>query len=201
MFLYAVSGVDGAGKSTFASAIVEHLFIEAPKLSVCRLWLRYMPRQNVPSTAQSTVSSEHRGHPLKHALRHAGLRSVWVSTNAFLYRRQLLWQLAAAQQSQVIIADRFVLDFLVDQVAGGMLDIKKSAAVAAGLPKADIEIHLDLDDDELLRRLKPGDNGHRVVAQAVHYRQVAQRLGVPSLNSREPAAVQCAVDSILARAA
>jgi thymidylate kinase len=200
MFLYAISGVDGSGKSTFASEIVDRLSVEAPQLSVSRLWLRYMPRQSAANTVQSTVSLQHRGHPVKRALRGMGLKSVWVTTNASLYRKQLRWQLTAADAIHVIIADRFVLDFLVDQVAAGMLDVNKVNAVAANLPSADIEIHLNTDDQELLRRLKPGDDEGRVLRQAKHYREVARVLGVPSVDSRQPNAVRRAADSILAGA-
>jgi thymidylate kinase len=200
MFLYAISGVDGSGKSTFACEIVDRLCVEAPQLSVYRLWLRYIPRRGAASTVRSTVSANHRGHPVKRALRGVGLKSVWVTTNASLYRKQLRWQLAAVQATDVIIADRFVLDFLVDQVAAGMLHVNKVNAVAANLPNADVEIHLDADDQELLRRLKPGDDEDRVLRQATYYRQVASALGMPSLDSREPDAVRQAADSILASA-
>ena len=136
---------------------------------------------------------------MKRVLRAVGLRTVWVTANASLYRKQLRWQLAAVQATHVIIADRFVLDFLVDQVAAGMLDLNKVAAVAADLPRADVEIHLDTDDQELIRRLKPGDDVDRVLLQARHYRDVARRLGMPTLDCREPNAVRQATDLILAR--
>jgi thymidylate kinase len=110
----------------------------------------------------------------------------------------LSWQLAAAQSAHVIIADRFVLDFIVDQIAAGMLDVNDAPALAADLPPADVAIHLDVDNEELLRRLKPGDDGDRVLTQAMRYRQVARTLGVSAVDGREPSAVCRAIESILA---
>jgi thymidylate kinase len=197
MFLYAISGVDGSGKSTFASEIVGRLSVEAPELSVCQLWLRYTPRQTGGSTVQSTVSVQHRGHPAKRALRSIGLRSLWVTANACIYRRQLLWQLAAVQ-AHVIIADRFVLDFIVDQVVAGMLDVEDVASAMRRLPKPDAAVQLDVDDQELRRRLKPGDDGDRVLANADCYRTVARALSIPVVDSRQTNSVSDAIDAIFA---
>lgn len=197
MFVFALSGVDGSGKSTFADSLVRALAKEAPQLSVTRLWLRYVPRRTAPGVVQSTVSAAHRGHPLKRALRSAGLGPIWLGANAALYRRQLQWQLGAAHGSDVVIADRFVVDFLVDQLAAGTLRPDAVAGVASRLPQADSAVLLEVEDAELRRRLKPGDDAARVLRQAHRYRDVASRLAVPTVDGRDPSSVTSAVDAIL----
>ncbi|MFN2537283.1 MAG: hypothetical protein ABR549_03905 [Mycobacteriales bacterium] len=198
MFLLALSGVDGSGKSTFASALVDQLRRDAPDLAVARLWLRYSPRRTAPGALSSTVSAEHRGHPLKRSMLRLGLAPAWVRSNAALYRRQLQWQLGAAHGLDIVVADRFVLDFLVDQLASGALRVGDAAAVAATLPGADTAVQLDVDDDELVRRLKPGDDADRVLVQAGRYRQLAAALGIPALDTRDPEAVRGTVERVLA---
>ncbi len=200
MFLCAISGVDGSGKSTFAGRVIDRLESEAPDLAVARLWLRYAPKQLPAGTVSSTVSSSHRGHPVKRVLRRSGLSPVWVRANTALYRRQLSWQLGAAQHLDVVIADRFVLDFVVDQLAAGLLKVDQVAAAASRLPTADLAVHLDVEDDELLRRLKPGDDGDRVIGQAARYRDAAQRLGMRRLDGRRDDDLDVVVTSIVTAA-
>jgi len=197
MFLFALSGVDGSGKSTFADQLVRSLAQEDPQVSVTRLWLRYSPRRTRPGGLQSTVSAEHKGHPAKRLLRRSGLATMWIGANTALYKRQLEWQLGAAHSADVVVADRFVLDFLVDQVAAGMLAIGAVPPVAARLPQAHSAVQLDVEDAELTRRLKPGDDGARVLQQAWRYREVARLLGVPAVDGRDPSALSSAVGIIL----
>ncbi len=198
MFVFALSGVDGSGKSTFADSLLTGLVTQQPDLAVTRLWLRYAPRRTAPGAVRSTVSSTHRGHPAKRVLRRSGLAPVWVKANAAVYRRQLEWQLGAAHAADVVVADRFVLDFLVDQLASGMLRPEGAAALASTLPSADLAVQLDVEDDELRRRLKPGDDADRVLAQAQRYRQLAGVLGVPALDGRDPQVLRSTVDEIVA---
>lgn len=197
MFLFALSGVDGSGKSTFADSLVRSLSRQAPEVSVTRLWLRYSPRRTAPGTVQSTVSAEHKGHPLKRVLRRSGLAPVWLSVNTALYNRQLEWQLGAAHSADVVIADRFVLDFLVDQLAAGVLSPGGAPSVAARLPRADRAVQLDVDDDELTRRLKPGDDATRVLQQARRYRDLARLLEIAAVDGRDTVALSSITDAIL----
>lgn len=198
MFLFALSGVDGSGKSTFASVLASELAVLSPDLAVTRLWLRYSPRRSAPGVVSSTVSAKHHGHPLKHGLRRAGLSSAWIWLNTSVYRRQLEWQLGAAHNLDVVVADRFVLDFLVDQVSAGLLDSSRAAAVAKSLPAPDSAVHLDVDDAELLRRLKPGDDPMRLLRHAALYRELAGVLGVPQLDGRDSDSPARAATMILA---
>ncbi len=197
MFLLALSGVDGSGKSTFADSLVRSLSTQAPEVSVTRLWLRYSPRRSAPGSMQSTVSTEHKGHPLKRALRRSGLGPVWLNVNTALYKRQLEWQLGAAHSADVVVADRFVLDFLVDQFAAGVLSPDGASSIAARLPKADKAVQLDVDDDELTRRLKPGDDSARMLQQARRYREVARLLEIPAVDGRDERALSSLTDAIL----
>jgi thymidylate kinase len=179
MYVCSVSGVDGSGKSTAAGVLAAEIQRLAPEVRVATLWLRYAPRGS--GGRGSTVSSQHTGHWTKKAARRIGLRAAWVAANASVYERQLSWQLGSVQHSDILIADRFVLDFLVDQVAGGMLRVSEIEAVARRLPAPDLAIHLDAGSSVLSSRLKPGDDLARVLTFADHYRIVAPRLGALTL--------------------
>jgi thymidylate kinase len=186
VILCALSGVDGAGKSTFADAIEAEL--RSRDVRAARLWLRYNPRPDAGG-AQSTVSEGHRGHPLKHLARRGGLRRVWVAANIARYRHQLRLQLAGARDLDVVVADRYVVDFFADLAAASMVKVDEMGRLVGRLPSAELTLVLDADDDELIRRTKSGDEVERVVSRAALYRRIARATGALLIDTRSPDAL------------
>src|SRR4051794_35682873 len=118
MYFLSISGPDGAGKSTLARAISMKLRTSHPNVDINYLWLRWNPRaqSGSPALVSSTVDPRHRGHVAKRFLRRLGMKRLWVALATNSYRRQLRLQLASVHADSILIADRYVLDFVADLV-------------------------------------------------------------------------------------
>jgi thymidylate kinase len=192
----ALCGVDGSGKSTFANRVETQLATTRPDLRLARLWLRWDPRRGSGSAPASTVSSGHRGHPAKRALAQVGLGPLWAHLAIRSYRDQLGAQYSAAQGYDLVLADRHVVDFYADLVAGGVVTIAQLPRLVTRLAPAPATFVLDADDDELVARLKPGDDPARVIKRAALYRDIAMQLGCETLDARAAGAASHVIDRV-----
>jgi len=192
MKIIAVSGVDGSGKSTFGRELREML-ASAGHDRVTAAWLRYNPRATVrrsgdqaQNSAVSTLDRRHRGHIAKRVARELGAASPWRRASVALYNRQLRLQIGSFQDCDVLIADRFVLDFLADQIGGGVMRLKHVAATHERLPKADITFVLTASDETLAERRDPNESLEGLVARRDLYLHLATALGHSVLDTTDP---------------
>mgnify|MGYP001589092650 CR=1 FL=1 len=199
MRLVAVSGVDGSGKSTLMTTIEQQLRARGPSINVTRLWLRWNPRALQPSEARpvSTVDARHEGHSSKRLARQLGLSRLWVDAAVRSYQKQLALQLGAAQGADVVLADRYVLDFIADLVAGGVLDAAKTLAVIGRLPAADLALVADVPDGVLIERLNPGDDPELVTSRARSYRELAALTTAQLVDGRDTATIENIVGTVV----
>lgn len=197
MHIIAVSGVDGSGKSTFVEALRRGLQDEHPGLSVATLWLRFDPRASsrpegrAPSARPrvvSTLDARHRGSALKRLALRAGARHVWTRLATTLYRRQLSHQLAALRGVDLVLVDRFVLDFAADLVGAGVLTAGEVPAVLRQLPAADLGLVLTVPAEVLLERRDAAESPERLLERASLYEDLARRLGLKLIDARDTAA-------------
>lgn len=183
--LVSLSGVDGSGKSTLSKAITREVSERKPQLSIATAWLRYDPRRllKLTQSAGSTVHTDYRPNTMKTMLRRLRLQSAWVAANSRLYGQQLSVQLEALRGYDIVIADRFVLDFLADLYAANMVDDRGIRKVLQQLPRADLPLLVDAEDAILTLRLKEGDAIGDVLARAALYRRLAAELGIETADT------------------
>jgi thymidylate kinase len=199
--LIAVSGVDGSGKSTFVRQLVPVLRSEHG-LEVQPLWLRFNPRASfgsAPATSVSTLDSRHRGHLLKRTALRLGLRGLWVRAVVAMYRRQLHLQLSAAQSADVVIADRYVLDFCADLARSGLVGPQDCVRMAEAFPMADVTLVLTGTPQVLLGRRDPHEDPRAILQQRELYQELADRFGAAILDTSEPDALGSVLDSLRGR--
>ena len=191
MKIVAISGADGSGKSTFAN-VLEASLHEAGIGPTARLWLRWNPRAlRGRSDVTSTVDPRHRGHPVKRAAKTIGLGRVWIAAATKSYAAQLAFQLGSVPtETQVLIADRFVVDFVADLVAGNLLSVAEAPEIAARLPRPDVGVILSVPGDVLLSRREIADDPSALLARDALYRELAPGLGAHLLDAREDSAVE-----------
>jgi thymidylate kinase len=192
MRIVAVSGVDGSGKSTFISDLANALGREDASTDVASAWLRFNPRARGRSTTGgatgvvSTLDERHRGNPVKRAARRVGGRKAWMALATRLYRTQLRWQLSALGQHDVVLADRFTLDFAADNVGSGQIREDEVPDVLARLPAADASFVLTVSDDVLDQRRDPREPLERLRERRDLYLRLAERLGYPVVDTTQP---------------
>lgn len=179
MKIVAVSGVDGAGKSTFIRNLKEMLDDGPDQKRVVTAWLRFNPRASMGSTSPdatvSTVDAKHKGHPLKRLALRVGLASVYTRLAVTVYRRQLAWQLSSIQSADILLADRFTLDFVADLIGGDVINQTKAAKCLKLLPTPDLSIVLTGTDEVLLDRMDPRESADLVLARRDLYLALAKQ--------------------------
>lgn len=196
----ALSGVDGSGKSVLAAAVRKRL---GPARCVV-LGTRFDPRTALEGwnsdRPTSNVRSDYRDSRAKSAMRAAGLGRGYAVMAAHLYARQLALQLAAADRYPVVVADRFVTDFLADLIRSSMIELGQTSRLRGTLPSPATSVLVDTGDDTLRQRaVAKGDAPSLVVQRAVLYRNLADHLGLQLIDTQK-ASVDEAVDCLLDRA-
>ena len=196
----AVSGVDGAGKSTLVAQLVTAL--EAAGLPAGRVWAR-------PGLGLRWLSSL--ASVGKRALRQApepGVRRMAADTTTVVRSRQGVvgwgWSLLITvaflrdvwrqhlQAQGVVVYDRHILDAVatLDVLYRGSDLRLQRRLIAAAMPRATLTVYLDLPADVAVAR-KPGDTigQQAVVAQLARYRELlGGRRDVLVLDATRPAA-------------
>jgi thymidylate kinase len=190
MRIVAVSGVDGSGKSTFISELAAALAREDASIDVVTAWLRFNPRARAGSADRatevvSTLDERHRGNPVKRAARHVGGRRAWMGLATRIYRTQLRWQLSALGEHDIVLADRFTLDFAADNVGSGQLREDEVPGALARLPGAAAAFVLTVSDDELDKRRDPREPLDRLRERRDLYVRLAERLDYPVVDTTQ----------------
>jgi thymidylate kinase len=217
--LVTLSGMDGAGKSTFTAAVREHL--EAKGLpardEIVRIGRRgdALDRLAVPikrilrregSTADPVAAGDEAAKASGLAPDEAPRRGVgWVWTvivateNAIACRR-----VARRRRETNVVTDRWLTDHLVDfELRYGHHPLG-SRILRTGVPRADLAVLLEIDAATSAAR-KPGDQAPSVTARMEErYSAVASELGLIRVDGRAPredveAAVLSLVDSLIRR--
>ena len=178
MKLVAVSGVDGSGKSTFIREVADMLASQDPPRRVTTAWLRFNPRASYGSSASSAVVStldrSHRGHPAKRLARTIRLGRLWLELTSKLYERQLRWQLSALSAHDIVLADRFVLDYVADSVGSGLLDEQQVTRISRRLPAPDAQFVLTASDETLEERRHERESYEGLVSRRDLYLRIAE---------------------------
>jgi hypothetical protein len=214
--LVTLSGMDGAGKSTFTAAVRAHLERRGlpARDEIVRIGRRgaRLDRIAVPvkrllrregSTADPVAAGDEQAKASGRAPAEAPRRGIgWVWTvivaveNALAARR-----IARARRQTNVVTDRWLPDYLVDfelrygrHPLGGRI-------LRAGIPRADLAVLLEIDAETSAAR-KPGDQAPSVLARMEErYASVATELGLVRIDGRAPredveAAVLALVDSL-----
>ena len=187
----AVSGVDGSGKSTFVRQLVTALREEDAE--VLALWLRFNPRASAGAghdRSVSTLDARHRGHVVKRGALRLGLGSLWVEAVVRLYRRQLNLQLSAAQGADVLVGDRYVLDFVADLVRSGLASLDDVERLCAAFPAPDVTVVLSASPETILSRRDPREDPAALLAQRELYLKLAERSGAAVIDTSLPGALE-----------
>jgi len=193
MFMIAVSGVDGSGKST----LIRHLHAELRRrnedLAVNVMWLRYDPRakRSKPGSAVSTLDRQHKGHPLKRLAKTVGLSPAWIRSAEWLYQRQLAHQLGAVRECDVLIADRYVVDFCADLVGGGGMSLADVADVLSRFPVPNLSVIASAPGNVLLTRKDAREDPERLIDRRQLYVEIARITGTDVVDTTD-LSVSCA---------
>ncbi|MGH2838072.1 MAG: hypothetical protein ACRDJY_06965, partial [Thermoleophilaceae bacterium] len=217
--LVTLSGMDGAGKSTFTAAVRAHL--EAKGLPVRDEIVRIgrrgdtldkiaMPVKKIlrreGSTADPVAAGDEAAKESGRAPDEAPRRGIgWVwsvvvaAENALACRR-----VARARRETNVVTDRWLTDHLVDfELRYGRHPLG-TRILRAGVPRADLAVFLEIDAATSAAR-KPGDQAPSVTARMEErYGAVATELGLVRIDGRAPrahveAAVLSLVDSVIRR--
>lgn len=217
--LVTLSGMDGAGKSTFTAAVREHL--EANGLPVRDEIVRIgrrgdtldkiaVPIKRILRREGSTADPVAAGDEAAKASGLApdekprrGIGWVWTvivaAENAMACRR-----VARARRETNVVTDRWLTDHLVDfELRYGRHPLG-NRILRRGIPRADLALLLEIDAATSAAR-KPGDQAPSVTARMEErYSAVASELGLIRVDGRAPredveAAVFSLVDSLIRR--
>jgi len=215
--LVTLSGMDGAGKSTFTAAVRDHL--EAKGLpaqdEIVRIGRRgdtldriAMPIKKILRRAGSTADAVAAGDEMAKASGRApdeaprrGIGWVWTvvvaTENAIACRR-----VARQRRETNVVTDRWLTDHLVDFELRYGRHPFGSRILRRGVPRADLSVLLEIDAATSAAR-KPGDQAPSVTARMEErYSAVASELGLIRVDGRAPredveAAVLSLVDSVI----
>ena len=179
MFMIAVSGVDGSGKSTLIRHLRAELRRRNEDLAVNVMWLRYDPRakRSEPGGAVSTLDRRHKGHPLKRLTKTMRLTPAWIRSAEWLYQRQIAHQLGAVRECDVLIADRYVVDFCADLVGAGALSLADVADLLSRFPVPDLSVITSAPGDVLLARKDAREDPERLIDRRQLYLEIARITG------------------------
>jgi hypothetical protein len=216
--LITLSGMDGAGKSTFTAAIRAHL--EARGLpardEIVRIGRRgaTLDRIAVPvkrllrregGTADPVAAGDEAAKASGRAPEESPRRGIgWLWTvivaleNALSARR-----IARGRREASIVTDRWLLDYLVDfELRYGRHPLG-TRVLRAGVPNADLALLLEIDAETSAQR-KPGDQAPAVLARMeARYAALAPELRLIRVDGRAPredveATIVALVDSLIA---
>lgn len=195
----ALSGVDGSGKSTFATALQDH--IGASRCVV--LGTRFDPRTILgrwdPKRPASNVHRDYRDSGVKRGMRTVGLNRTYATLATRLYERQLAVQLAAVSRYPIVVADRFVIDFVADLIQSSLIRFADAPQFRDRLYAAATSTLVDAGDDVLRERAAAkGDDPALVVERAALYRELAPRLGLAVVDTQQ-FGFDAALDQVLAQ--
>ena len=217
--LVTLSGMDGAGKSTFTAAVRAHL--EAQGLPVRDEIVRIgrrgdtldkiaLPVKKIlrreGSTADPVAAGDEAAKASGRAPDEAPRRGIgWAWTvivaaeNALACRR-----VARGRRGANIVTDRWLTDHLVDfELRYGRHPLG-TWILRTGVPRADVGVLLEIDAETSAAR-KPGDQAPAVTARMEErYSTLASELGLVRVDGRAPredveAAVLALVDSAIRR--
>jgi thymidylate kinase len=219
--LVTLSGMDGAGKSTFTAVAAAHLTERglAVRDEIVRIGRRgaTLDRIAVPvkrllrhegSTADPVAAGDETakasGRPPAESPR-SGIGWIWTvvvgAENALACRR-----IARARRHSNVVTDRWAADHLVDfELRYGRHPLG-TRILRAGVPRADLGILLQITAETSAER-KPGDQAPAVLARMEgRYAELAPQLGLIPIDARAPRAqveaiVLALVDSLLAERA
>jgi thymidylate kinase len=180
----ALSGVDGSGKSTLAGALRDR--VGASRCVV--LGTRFDPRTALgqwgPRQPASNVRGDYKDSPIKRGMRRAGLRRTYTALASRLYDRQLALQLSAVSRYAVVVADRFVVDFIVDLRRSSHIELAAACRLVDELPSPTATVLVDAQDTVLRERAgAKKDDPELVVGRAALYRELAARLGIETVDT------------------
>jgi thymidylate kinase len=187
MFMIAVSGVDGSGKSTLIRYLHAELRRRNEDLAVNVMWLRYDPRAKPsrPGGAVSTLDRRHKGHPLKRLAQAMRLSPAWIRSAEWLYQRQIAHQLGAVRECDVLIADRYVVDFCADLVGGGAMSLADVADVLSRFPVPDLSVIASAPGNVLLARKDAREDPERLIDRRQLYLEIAHITGTDVVDTSD----------------
>jgi thymidylate kinase len=187
MFMIAVSGVDGSGKSTLIRHLHAELRCRNEDLAVNVMWLRYDPRakRSQPGGAVSTLDRRHKGHPLKRLAKAVRLSPAWIRSAEWLYQRQIAHQLGAVRECDVLIADRYVVDFCADLVGAGAMSLTDVADVLSRFPVPDLSVIASAPSNVLLVRKDAEEDPERLIHRRQLYLEIARITGTDVVDTSD----------------
>jgi thymidylate kinase len=217
--LVTISGMDGAGKSTFTRATTEHLRATG-----------HPARDEIVRIGRHTASLDRIAGPVKRVLRREGpiadhlaagdagdgdgrapdleprrgVAWLWASIVAVqnaLYCRRIVRGLSR----ESVVTDRWIADHLIDFELRYGRHRLADRILRAGVPDADLAFLLEIDAPTSLER-KPGDQVPAVLARMEQrYPVLAREFGLIAVDATAPREeveqiILALVDSVIARA-
>lgn len=217
--LIALSGLDGAGKSSAAEAISVRLAERGVPARVA--WARLGNRSRVlnriagpvkrllgrEGTVADPVAA---GGPaitkvrdVREAERRTPVGWAWVLVVAAVNARDGRRAASARRAGVAVVCDRWTADALVDLRVRYGRHRAAEALIRRALPRPDLAVLLEIDPDTSRQR-KPEDQAGRVLAEMVElYAELADRLDLLRIDARRPIAevvheLRAAVDGLQA---
>lgn len=200
----AISGVDGAGKSTQIDRLVAAL--EADGLQVETVWCRWDPLvakpavlllgrltrrsreapDERPQTAQVSVNAEQRRSLRRRLLAIPAIRAGWRALMVLDYGVRLAPKVRAAlRRNDVVLLDRYWPDVMVDFSYGEALQPPPSALVRL-LPDPDGMVLLDLPADVAFARKDDAPDLAYLRERRRLYAEVAEQHGAAVVDASRP---------------
>lgn len=217
--LIALSGMDGAGKSSAAEAISQRLAERNVPAEVS--WARLGNRSRVLNRIADPVKRVLRregtvadpvaaGGPAitkvrnsREATRRTLVGWTWVLIVAAVNARDGRRAARVRNDGTAVICDRWTADALVDLHVRYGRHRAAEALIRRALPRPDLAVLLEIDP-ETSRQRKPEDQADRVLAEMVDlYAEVAETLALLRIDARRPISevtgrLQAAVDELQA---
>jgi len=217
--LIALSGMDGAGKSSAAEAISLRLAERnvAAEVSWARLGNRSRVLDRIAGPVKRLLKREGTvadpvaaGGPAitkvrnsREATRRTLVGWTWVLIVTAVNARDGRRAARVRNDGTAVICDRWTADALVDLHVRYGRHRAAEALIRRALPRPDLAVLLEIDP-ETSRQRKPEDQADRVLAEMVgHYAELAGRLDLLRIDARRPMSevtrrLQAAVDELQA---